>query len=101
GGDCADSEPERVLLRQPSGPANLVLDLLGIRRGVARPLTGHAEALLYAAGLVRRAFLRARLDVGLVARRIDGVPHAPAGVHYLVADRVRVFAHCTSSFTDS
>src|SRR5215216_4042529 len=76
GGDCADSEPERVLLRD-------------------------AKALLHGADGVRRPILRARLDVGLVAQRVDGLSHALAGVDYLVADRVRVFAHCTSSFTDS
>jgi stage II sporulation SpoE-like protein len=57
--------------------------------------------LLDGVHLARHVLFRARLDVGLVAERIDRLAHALAGVSYFVADRVRVLAHCTSSFTES
>src|SRR3954468_20816802 len=97
----AHGQAERVLLSDAGGLAHLALDLLGVRSDVARLLTGDAEALLDGVDLARHVVLGARFHVGLVAERIDGLPHALAGVRYFVADRVRVFAHCTSSFTES
>src|SRR5215210_3557273 len=90
-GDGADREPERVLLGHALDAPGLALDLAAVRR---RP--GHL--LLRGADLVGNRVLRPRLDVGLVAERLDRVAHPGAGLLYVLPDRARVFAHSTSSF---
>src|SRR3954447_7981814 len=45
-GDGADGEPQGVLLGHALGAARLMLDLLGVRRGIADGLAGAYEAVL-------------------------------------------------------
>src|SRR5262249_24560441 len=89
-GQCADRQAERVLLGHALGAARLVLDVTAVRRRAG-------DAVLDAG----HAVLGARRDVGLVAERADGLAHLGAGVLYLPADPVWVFAHWMSSFTVS
>src|SRR4051794_14152707 len=93
-GDAADREAERVLLGDAGGLLGLALHLARLRRALGDRA---GDLVLDAAHLV----LRPALHVGLVAQRVDGVTHLRAGLLYLCADPVRVFAHCTSSFTVS
>src|SRR5205823_95991 len=51
--------------------------------------------------LVHHPVLRSTLDVRLVGQRLQRVPHPPARLLYLLADRSRDLAHATSSFTVS
>src|SRR6185312_9890602 len=95
----ADREPDRVLLRDAGGAARAALDLLAVRRRLTHLAGRHADPLLHPSDGLADAVLRALLHVGLVAERVDRLSHLLTGLRYLVADRVRVLAHATSSFT--
>src|SRR5829696_2183100 len=100
-GNRADRETERILLRHARGLAGLVLDLAGIRRAADDLVLDAHDALLGRFLLVLQVLLGARLDVGLVTERVDGVRHLGARLFYLGADPVGFFAHWMSSFTVS
>src|SRR5207237_7733242 len=68
-----------------------------VRRGVLRvtELLGHRVLLL------RSPFLRPALHVGLLGELLQRLAHLLPGVLYRFTDRIWLFAHSTSSFTDS
>src|SRR4051794_6387622 len=96
-----DGEPERVLLGDPDRALGGVLDVAAARGRAGDGVLRAGHLRLEAVHLLVHRFLGSGLDVGLVRERVDGVAHALAGVLYLCADRARVFAHSTSSFTVS
>ena len=107
----SDERPERVLLRDTGRAAGGSLHLISIRERVAAG-AGNADLLLHGIHRARNGILR-RLDRArhrLLARPVrsalspnasDRLTHSLACVNYFAADRVRVFTHCTSSFTVS
>src|SRR5829696_1829244 len=110
--DRADREAQRVLLGQALRAAGVRRHLPAVRRRVADAAadaaggSGHGvlgpdDFVPDGLGGSHDLLLGPALDVGLVLERVDGLAHLRAGLLYLLADPVWVFAHWMSSFTVS
>src|SRR5829696_3198663 len=97
GGDGADRQPERVLLRGADGLLALLLDLAGRGRRLVRATHDVLDLALHSVLLPLDVLLGAGLDVGLVTEGVQRVAHVIAGLFYLPADGLWVLAHWTSS----